>query len=301
MTTTRRAFSLLLAMGVLSATAGCSAGRDLGEDATDPPASVSTTATPTARATSAEPRQPLPTSMAALGDSMTRAFASCPGAGDCPSNSWSTGNAEAVVSHAQRIGAISGTTPAVHNVAVSGATVSGLSAQASAAVAADVDYVTILIGANDACAPSEAAMTPVGDFADTFRAALAALVEGLPRARVLVVSIPDLARLRHVGKDRDEVVTTWEQYGICQSMLAHPRSEGQDVAARRGRVRARVADYNREMAAACATFPTCRSDGGAVFDYDFSLAMVSPADYWHPSVMGQRALAEVSWKSGYWG
>ena len=143
-------------------------------------------------------------------------------------------------------------------------------------------------------------MRPVADFRDIFRAALARLVQGLPRARVLVVSVPDLARLWRVGKDDDDVVATWEQYAICQSMLGSATSDDDAVRARRDRVRARVADYNRVMAAACATYSTCRSDGGAVFDYRFSLEMVSRADYWHPSAEGQRALAEISWAAGYW-
>ncbi len=54
------------------------------------------------------------------------------------------------------------------------------------------------------------------------------------------------------------------------------------------------------MSAVCARHRTCRSDGDAVFDFRFGLQMVSPLDYWHPSTLGQRTLAEVSWHAGYW-
>jgi lysophospholipase L1-like esterase len=163
-----------------------------------------------------------PRSMAALGDSITRAFAACDGGGDCPDASWATGRDGEVRSHAQRLDDLAGRTPTVHNVAVSGSRVSDLESQARRAVDAKVDYVTVLIGANDACAPSESAMTPVSAFATAFDRAMATLAAGLPDARVLVVSIPDLSRLWEVGKDDASVRETWERFGICQSMLADP-------------------------------------------------------------------------------
>ncbi|HEV2089252.1 MAG TPA: GDSL-type esterase/lipase family protein [Cryptosporangiaceae bacterium] len=242
----------------------------------------------------------LPASIAALGDSITRAFAVCESSGDCPQASWSTGTAPDLGSHQQRVTEARGRRPQVHNLAVSGATVSGLDGQARKAVATKAEYVTVLIGANDACAPTERAMTPVAEFETAFVGAMDTLVRGLPQARVLVVSIPDLARLWVVGKGVEDVRATWGKFGICQSMLADPTSTSDAANARRARVRDRVIAYNRVMAAACQRHPTCRWDGNAVFDYDFSLDMVSPRDYWHPSMLGQRTLAEISWKAGYW-
>lgn len=159
----------------------------------------------------------------------------------------------------------------------------------------------MLIGANDACAATEDAMTPLDQFEAAFARAMDTLVQGLPRARILVISIPDLARLWYVGKDHADVRAKWEALDVCQSMLADPTSTSDRAHARRSRVRDRVIGYNRAMAAACHRHPTCRWDGDAVFDYDFSLQMVSPRDYWHPSMLGQRTLAEISWNAGYWG
>jgi lysophospholipase L1-like esterase len=242
----------------------------------------------------------LPRSMAALGDSMTRAFILCDGSGDCPEASWSTGSAAEVRSHSQRLSEASGQSTRAHNVAVSGATVAGLAGQARRAVAAGADYVTVLIGANDACAPSEADMTPVAAYSADFERALSTVVTGLPRARILVVSIPDLLRLWQVGRDDERVLAVWQQLSICQSMLADPTDESAEAGARRARVRQRVVDYNTAMSVACGRHPTCRSDRGAVFDYDFTIEMVSERDYWHPSRVGQRTISEVSWAAGYW-
>ncbi len=235
--------------------------------------------------------------MAALGDSMTRAYAVCGGFGDCPEASWATGDRGGLDSHAQRLG-LEG--DAARNLAVSGATVSDLPEQARRAVEARVDYVTVLIGANDACAPDEAAMTPVAGFGRDFDAAMDILARGLPEATVLVVSVPDLLRLWAVGKDDPQVLARWDA-GVCQSMLADAGSEAEDARDRRDRVRRRVSDYNAAMDRSCRRHPRCRTDGGAVFAYDFSLGMVSELDYWHPSEEGQRTLAEVTWRAaGLW-
>ena len=46
---------------------------------------------------------PLPTSMASLGDSITRGFNACGWYVDCPSRSWSTGSSTNVNSHYLRV------------------------------------------------------------------------------------------------------------------------------------------------------------------------------------------------------
>lgn len=241
-----------------------------------------------------------PVSMAALGDSMTRAYGACFPWRDCPESSWSTGVLSTVESHRDRIAAMSGTAPRTHNLAVSGARVSQLEAQAREAVRAQVDYVTILIGGNDACAPTEDAMTSTEAFRGSFAAALTALADGLPQARILVLSVPDLARLWQVGTTQPEVPVTWERFGLCQSMLANPLSSALPDRRRRARVRERVVQYNEAMATECAARPNCRWDGNAVFEHPFTIEMLSAHDYWHPSLLGQSTLAEVSWSAGFW-
>jgi hypothetical protein len=48
----------------------------------------------------------------------------------------------------------------------------------------------------------------------------------------------------------------------------------------------------------CARHPKCRYDGGAVFRIRWSRADVSILDYYHPSVAGQRKIADAVWASG---
>lgn len=242
---------------------------------------------------------PRPGSMAALGDSITRAFAACERGGDCVEASWATGTVEDIDSHGQRLGIDD--PAAASNLAVSGARVAGLATQVRAAIDARPEYVTVLIGANDACAADEADMTPVEEYTVAFGEALDALVRGLPEARVLVLSVPDLARLWEVGREQPEVLRKWESYGICSSMLADATDNSAAARDRRERVRARVQAYNAAMAAACDRHaPHCRSDRNAVFDHRFQLADVSPVDYWHPSSQGQATLARIAWEAGFW-
>jgi lysophospholipase L1-like esterase len=240
---------------------------------------------------------PRPRAMAALGDSITRAFAACDRGGDCVESSWATGTDRDVDSHRLRLDLGDGSS----NVAVSGARVADLASQVDAAVRVRPDYLTVLIGANDACAPTEAAMTPVDDYTRAFDGAMATLVRELPDVRILVLSVPDLARLWEVGKDRDDVRRVWQTRGICQTMLADPTDTSAGAQARRDRVRQRVQAYNAAMAAACSRHAAqCRHDRGAVFGHRFTLDDVSTLDFWHPSARGQATLAEVAWKAGYW-
>jgi lysophospholipase L1-like esterase len=244
---------------------------------------------------------PPPSSMASMGDSITRGFNACGFYVDCASRSFSTGDASSVNSHYLRIlarnGAISG-----HNFndARTGAKVADMPGQADRAVSQGVQYVTILIGANDACTSTEAAMTPVSSFRASLDAALGKLHAGLPGARVLLVSIPNVKRLWEVGKGSFAARTAWSLFGICQSLLAHPTSTAAEDEARRDRVRQRVIDFNAQLADACAAYGSnCQFDHNAVFNYPFVLSQISGWDYFHPNPAGQAALAQTSYVNGF--
>jgi lysophospholipase L1-like esterase len=241
---------------------------------------------------------PAPQSMAALGDSITRAFHSnCGLLNDCPENSWSTGSA--VDSHAVRIGDLTGSAVRADNLAVTGAVAADIASQA-ANIAPDTEYVTVLVGANDACTDTVSQMTPVADFRSDIEIALDTISGVAPAADVYVVSIPDLYRLWEVGSASGSARFTWWLYGICQSMLQSPRSTQQADVQRRLTVRQRVIDFNAALEAECAEYVgTCHYDGGAVFGYPFVLSQLSTIDYFHPNVTGQQVLAAVTWDAGF--
>ncbi len=250
---------------------------------------------------SATQSHPVPNSMASMGDSITRAFNACGWYFDCTSRSFSTGSSSSVNSHYLRILDVN---PAIlgnnYNEARSGAKADEMATQASAVVNRDAEYVTILIGANDACTSSEESMTPV----DTFRAQiddeLDTLQAGLPDARVYVMSVPDIKRLWEVGHTSSTARFYWSAYNICQSMLANPTSFDQEDVERRDRVQQRVIDYNSELADACAGYgANCTFDDNAVFGFPFELEHLSGWDYFHPNTEGQALLAEISYEAGF--
>ncbi|HEY0640021.1 MAG TPA: SGNH/GDSL hydrolase family protein [Pseudonocardiaceae bacterium] len=252
-------------------------------------------AAPTATAQTAPPN-----SMASLGDSITRAFNACGWYSDCIERSWSTGTDTTVNSHARRIRAVNPSFTTAHNDASTGARANAMAGQAATAVSQGVQYVTMEIGANDACTSSESTMTAVSTFRSQIDAALGTLRSGLPNARVFIASIPDIKRLWFVGKDNGSARFFWSAGSICQSMLANPTSTSATDTARRDRVRQRVIDFNTQLAQACAAYgPNCKFDNNAVFNYQFVASQVSGWDYFHPNAEGQRVLAEVSYRAGF--
>lgn len=236
-----------------------------------------------------------PASVAAVGDSVTRAFDACSLLADCPEASWATGTDPAVNSLALRLlgaGRVAGNS---WNLARTGARVAALPEQMARAAAERPELVTVMIGANDACRPTPAGMTPVADFRRSFEAALTRLRKDAPEAQVYVASVPDLHRLWDTGRANPLVRRVWE-LGVCGSMLADPEDLGATAKERRTAVRDRVVAYNEVLAEVCAADELCRYDGGAVFGFRFDASLLSTWDWFHPSRDGQARLAELAYR-----
>jgi lysophospholipase L1-like esterase len=239
----------------------------------------------------ARPWNTRPASVAALGDSITRGFDACLPLSDCPEVSWATGSRTRIGSIAQRLTALAPATRS-WNLAETGARVADLAGQARAAAAYRPAMVTVLIGANDACAASADAMTPVADFRARFAAAMSALHRELPATEVLVASIPDLRRLYTVGVTHPLERQLW-RFGLCPSMLKDADSRGASAQVRRTAVYDRVVAYNAALRQVCGDYARCRYDGGAVFGYRFTADDLSEWDWFHPNEKGQSALARI--------
>jgi PKD repeat protein len=250
-----------------------------------------------AAAAAADP--PLPSSMAAVGDSITRAASTGGTLGaDYPANSWSTGTNTTVNSHARRLGAL-GAQVTTHNLAVSGAKMVNLDGQMANVVNVQPDYVTVLMGGNDLCTDTVAQMTSVADYRAQFETAMARLMAGTQDTVVYVVSIPNVYQLWNLFKGSWWARFIWSTADICQSLLANPTSTQAADVQRRETVRQRNIAYNAELASVCGAYASrCRFDNNAVFNTTFTTSDVS-GDYFHPSIAGQAKLASVSWAAGY--
>jgi hypothetical protein len=240
----------------------------------------------------------LPDTMAAVGDSITRAYDVCCYYGDHPGQSWSTGytSYDGISSHYERIKRVN---PAIaghaYNDAVSGAKMAAAPTQAAQAVNQHARYVTILLGANDLCTSSPDTMTPTTTFQAEFQQAMVTLMQQNPRPYVFVSSIPNIYQLWRVLHTNWLARWVWSNFHICQSMLGAARTEEQ-----RQQVVAREQAFNQILAAGCSAYARCRWDNLAVYDFQFSATQVSTLDYFHPSLSGQASLASVTWAASWW-
>jgi len=242
---------------------------------------------------------PLPTSMAATGDSITRAFDIdwLHILSDSPQYSWSTGYSPAINSQYRRLLALS---PAIanreYNDAKTGARMADLDGQVTTAATQGVNYLTILMGANDLCTSSISTMTPTATFQAEFQRALTDFFARDAGAHVYVSSLPDIYQLWRVLHTNFSAEATWTIFGICQSMLSPLNTE-----ANRQAVVAQEAADNAALKGVCAQFASCLWDGYAGYNFKFPATDISTVDYFHPNLHGQNDIASVTWRASYWG
>ena len=241
---------------------------------------------------------PPPRRMAAIGDSITTATNVCCFYGNRPRHSWSIGwdPNDPVRSHYERLLSLQ---PLIEgrnfNNARAGAKMADAQAQAAQAVNQRARYVTILLGANDVCTSTPDTMTSVSKVRSGFKAAMATIRSGIPRARIFVSSIPNVYRLWTIFRDNFVARLVWDTANICQSMLSSANTEED-----RQRVLARVRAFNRVLPEVCANYLRCRFDGRALFKYSFQAHHISKLDFFHPNREGQAVLASVTWSRSWW-
>jgi lysophospholipase L1-like esterase len=252
--------------------------------------------TTTSRAGSGPPPVPVPgfpSSMVALGDSITAGFGACFAPTACPRSSWATGDGTQVLSHYRRI---LDANPAIGghnlNLAQPGARVAALPGQAATAARHPVDYVTILAGANDACIESAnqlGSMTPPSQFRASVDEALATIKRAMPKARLLMVSLPDVYRVWEIGHTNKLALADWKA-GVCPNLLTNATSTAPADVARRAAFAAQIRAYNDQLRAACQAYGSkCRY--ADISTFAFSITMLNGIDFFHPNASGQTALA----------
>lgn len=271
------------------------------------------TSTPVAQPTTrpTPPATRLPALLGAIGDSLTEAFDTGNAFGPAPQHSWVVGTdpADGVESHLERLRAL-GADPAVVDAARPGMPMAAapdqarlIVARAATLPAGETAYVTFELGANDLCRPTLTDATSVPDYTIAATEAFAILGRRLPaHSVVLVLSVPDVPRLREVFADEPAVLDAYRQYAACPPALG----DATDVAAARDR----IAAYNGVLGELCAGLRAARLDcrfdlaidpARSLFGAPFGPGAISRIDHFHPSVLGQARIAEVSWSLTPWG
>ena len=224
---------------------------------------------------------------AALGDSITTAAGTCGPYFLCYDNSWATGtNVHSVYRRLQAANPTVNVQPV--NLAEPGARAGYLYSQAVEAMALHASFVTVLIGANDAC---RWPMIDAWDFRAEIDLGLAVLRRADPRPRVYLVSVPDVVQLWQVTHHRPLARLIWRLQECPSLMMKTPSAAAADE--RRESISSRIGEYNRELADACGKYgPRCYWDGGRAHRVQFTMKLVG-LDYFHPSLRGQRELAKA--------
>jgi lysophospholipase L1-like esterase len=237
------------------------------------------------------------TTLGVLGDSGSLGVSACGSPTPCPAASWVAGTMPEVDSIASRLQSTQGSRPKIVSAAQNGGTVADELARVGEVTDSNPQIVTILVGANDACATSVASMTSPADFSTRIDQLVTAVRSGAPHAQIVMLSIPNLGELWEIGHTNPEAVSTWERGNLCPSMLANPQSTDQVDATRRQTVVDRVTAFNTAIAEACKSDSRCVSDGGALNAYHFTANDISTVDFFHPSVAGQHVFANVAWNA----
>ncbi len=211
---------------------------------------------------------------------------------DVRENSWATGTNPAVKSLYLRILAKN---PKIrghnHNLALDGATVTGLAAQASriSYLEPRPDLVVVQIMDNDIrCDGKDKAY--LADFRRTFISALSTVRRAAPRSQIFVVS--QLGRPRTWAKaltpGERKSFSGWP--GPCDFLS----SSGTIVPARLAYLEATIRGFEAQLASGCKRVAGCRYDNGAFGRVVVRHAYLS-SDLGHPSVKGHAKAAAVAW------
>jgi lysophospholipase L1-like esterase len=267
------------------------------------PASAVRATSATPNATTSPRSAPSPTAtgpgstVAVIGDSLSRGFDACDHFGDCPAVSWAGGTDPRVDSVATRLGALTDGPVTVHSFARSGADVSDLRRQVQMAVAVHPDLITLLIGANDVCRPTVADMTATSAYGAAISAALQQIGLYAPDAVVLVASVPDVTALVGIAGKDATARFLWARARGCATALLRPGSTAPAAVDRRAAVADRIREYDAVLAARCLALPRCVYDEGALHDYRPDLAQLSALDRFHPSISGLQELSRLEWRA----
>jgi lysophospholipase L1-like esterase len=217
-----------------------------------------------------------------------------------------------VNSHNQRISSAFGSWGRKNYMeALSGADSYDLAQQTAQSVGHGAHYVPWLMGHNDVCQNSFAAIPTDAEFEANARAGLDNLKNGLPNgATIYVLAIVDIYKLWQLGDQLTSLgfidceliwATTLFGWFPCGTMLNPLNSEADRQYTRSRNVAFNdilqdlVAEYNATDSHHYYEFTT------ETFDYTFVASQVSGFDCFHPSAQGQKELSRVTWQDGPFG
>ena len=229
-----------------------------------------------------------------MGDSITAGFNTrWPGDLNNVRYNWSTGKSKRVQSHLYKLKKIISKDVKAINVARSRATSHELALQWRNIKTPTIDYLTLLIGANDVCDWSDEYTKDKEKFRTNVQYIIDKAISMNTDVRILLPAIPNMYHLYEQGKD--SCGGRWDYFEACPSLLSSKRNDEE-----RSAFRQRLLEANATLEELATHYETNVKFVGAVYDYKFSIEHLSRIDCFHPSVLGQNELARVTWENGWY-
>ena len=229
-----------------------------------------------------------------MGDSITAGFNTrWPGDLSNSRYNWSTGSSKRVESHLHKLKEIISHKIKPINVAKSRSTSYQLKQQLEKVKAPTIDYLTLLIGANDVCDWQEDYAESQQKFRNNVHDIIEKAIEINTEVRIVLPAIPNMYRIYSQGKDK--CGGRWDYFEACPSLLSSKRTNEERLA-----FRDRLISANETLQELATNFTDNVKYVGEVYDYEFTLDHVSRIDCFHPSIKGQNELARITWENGWY-
>ena len=231
--------------------------------------------------------------MVSLGDSITSAFNTrLPGNFGNRRYSWSTGKSSGVFSHYQRVRMTTHREVKTLNHAKPGAESPELLEQYERIANTRVDYMTLLIGANDLCAWSDDHTKEIKAFNDTISSVVERSIKNNPNIKIVIPAVPDMPHLYRLGRNRCQF--KWDLFSACPRLLGSASNKK-----RRERFAEQLIDLNATLNSFEHKHPRNVKFIKEVYRTKFSKELISVIDCFHPSIKGQAALAKITWENDW--
>ncbi len=167
------------------------------------------------------------------------------------------------------------------------------------------DYVTLLIGPNDICNKDIEKMTETSVFQSRVQKTIETLLNANSEVKILISELPDVERVWRIA--RDHKLSNINGARTCSDVWKRMPfcanlltiSDPKD----RMRMRQRAEDYNISLDALDAKFQKIAPDqvrvAKGIYDSKFELSALS-ADCFHPNIKGQNMLSDTTWAYSWW-
>jgi lysophospholipase L1-like esterase len=231
----------------------------------------------------------------ALGDSISTGFNSGGWGDRDKKDSWTTGDSLRVDSHYKKIRKILGDKIEVLNVAVAGARVDDLSSQVDNLLVSSVDYLTILIGANDLCSWKDDYEVDFSKFKDTFTSSVERIIDDNSNVKIVLAPVPNLFALWQKGSQNSSCRFKWRFFGICKPLLSSKNTDEQ-----RYLFRTKLKRVNDFFYKISTLYPDNIRYNEILGTYEFDLEHISKKDCFHPSISGQNLISNLTWDNGWY-